>query len=774
MSVLQHLTIENLRHNKRRTIVTILGVMLSSALILAVVGMVTSFQKMMINYAKVNVGDYHEMYEDVPIDALKYIEENPHVESYFYSLPITPNAEIDEDAYDYYETNHHSVYPISWYEKLATLPDTKNAVYNIYVRFDNPKQYEANRAAIRDAVEKVTGEELNYRTNGELLRYESQIMGDAALATLYSLAVIVIGIIVVTSVFVIRNSFSISATERARQFGMLASVGATPRQIRYSVFFEGFVIAIIGIPLGILLGVAAVAVLVVIVNTLLQGMIEAAVEFSMPFWVFPTAILLSLVTIFLSSLMPAIRAARMSPIDAIRGNQDIKIKAKKLHTSKFVKNTFGIGGVIADKNLKRSRKKYRTTVVSIVLSVATFIGLYSFLQYGKDMVGLQFSNSKVDYLVSEANIDFYRELQDKFNLENSVYYLNTHISNVQVYVMQQSAFEKFARSVGVNEKDYSHVALLNPTVMSYTEDGKYVFERPSDLKDVKNGGKITVTVNPHGEIPKACRNIDEDETGISWSYDTECYYDAVGHPRDIELGITKVIDTWPLGLDGRPYWPMVFVPENYYRRSELGVVIDEQSNQNNGSSYSSYYNESTLYAGDVENGKEISAYIDEQIKNGRFDEHRTFYEDTRESMSQMRRMYLLISIFLYGFIIVVTLIGVTNVFNTITTNIALRAKEFAMLKSIGMTSKEFNHMVRLESLMYSAKALIIGIPLGLLLSYAFYLSVANSVDFGWIIPWVAILISVVAVGALVAVIMHYSVRQVEKQNIIETIRSENI
>lgn len=771
MTVLQHLTIENLRRNKRRTIVTILGVMLSSALILAVVGMVTSFQKMMINYAKANVGDYHEMYEAVPIEALKYIEENPHVESYFYSLPITPNAEIDEDVYNYYETNHHSVYPISWYEKLNTLPDAKNAVYNIYVRFDNPKQYEANRAAIREAVEKVTGEDLNYRTNGELLRYESQVMGDAALATLYSLAAIVIGIIVVTSIFVIRNSFSISATERARQFGMLASVGATPRQIRRSVFFEGFVIAIIGVPLGILLGVAAVAVLVVIVNTLLAGMIEANVEFSMPFWIFPTTILLSLVTIFFSSLMPAIRAARMSPIDAIRGNQDIKIKAKKLRTSKLVKNTFGIGGVIADKNLKRSRKKYRTTVVSIVLSVAAFIGLYSFLQYGKDMVGLQFSNSEVDYMVSEANVDFYHELQEKFNLENSAYYLGTHIHSVQVYVMQQSAFEKFAHSVGVNEKDYSHTVLLNPTILNNSENGKIVFERSSDMKDVKNGSKVTVTVEPHGGIPRACQNIGEDETGITWGYDADCYYKAVGYPKDVELSITKVIDTWPIGLDGRPYWPMIFVPENYYRRSELGVVADEQSKQPD---ESMAYSESVFYAGNVENGKEISAYIDEQIKNGRFDKNRVFYDDIREEMSQMRRMYLLISIFLYGFIIVVTLIGVTNVFNTITTNIALRAKEFAMLKSIGMTSKEFNRMVRLESLMYSGKALIIGIPLGLLLSYAFYRSIANSVDFGWIIPWAAILISVAAVGVLVGVIMRYSVRQVEKQNIIETIRSENI
>lgn len=214
---------------------------------------------------------------------------------------------------------------------------------------------------------------------------------------------------------------------------------------------------------------------------------------------------------------------------------------------------------------------------------------------------------------------------------------------------------------------------------------------------------------------------------------------------------------------------MIFVPENYYRRNELGVIVDQKQSYRD----DYHYLESALYAENVENGSEISEYIDEQIETGKISETVT-YQDVHETMSQMRRMYLLISIFLYGFIIVVTLIGVTNIFNTITTNIALRAKEFAMLKSIGMTSKEFNHMVRLESLMYAGKALVIGIPLGLVLSYAFYQSIANSVDFGWIIPWVAILISIVAVGLLIGVIMRYSVKQVEKQNIIETIRSENI
>lgn len=744
MKVLQHLTIANLQKNKRRTLVTVIGVLLSTALILAVAGMVTSFQKMMINYAIADYGDYHEMYQDVPVDALKYVEENQHVESYYYSRPLTAET-LGEDTYDVYALYQHTPYDASDYERLDVLPSDAVGKYNIFVRYDNPKSYEENRELIQGALETATGEEINYRTNRELLRYEARVMSDTALSMLYSIATIVIVIIVATSVFVIRNSFSISATERMRQFGMLSSIGATPRQIRHSVIFEGLIIGVIGIPLGVLLGTAAVAVLVVIVNLLLHDLLQAAVEFWMPFWLFPMTIFLSFVTIFFSSLMPAIRAGRMSPIDAIRGNKDIKVKAKKLRTSHLVKSTFGIGGVIANKNLKRSRKKYRTTVISLVVSVATFIGLYSFMSYGMQLTGLQFSDSEVDYAVSGASPEFYKELQEKFALKDSAYYLQTATNDVSI--MEQAAFEEFAESLGIKEQDYSRVAIMNPYYIQHDEQGKSTLRHD----DVKAGDRLTVTVN---SIHYQSGGDDGSNLAVTVSPEAE-----------IELTITKITDQYPVGFDTQKYQKYIIVPENYYLRSELKAYIDLDRANTDGMRFV----ETSFFAENVDNGAEISEYIDQHdTADG------IYYDDVRELMSQMRRMYFLIAIFLYGFITVVTLIGITNIFNTITTNVALRAKEFAMLKSIGMTSKEFNHMVRLESLMYAGKALVIGIPLGLLLSFGFYQSIAASVDFGWQIPWTALVISTAAVALLIGVIMRYSVKQVSKQNIIETIRSENI
>ena len=246
MGVLERLTISNLKKNSRRTLVTILGVTLASALILAVAGMVTSFQKMMINYAKGEIGDYHDMFQEVAIDDLKYITENKHVESYYYSNPLTAET-LDAEMLEFYQLYQGEPYKSKYVQALTELPANAKGKYNLFVRYDQPSEYQTYRDNILKTLEQSVDYYVNVRTNDDLLRYEAAVMHDAALSTLYSLATIVIGIIVVTSIFVTRNSFSISAAERQRQFGMLASIGATPRQIRGSVLFEGLAIAVIGI-----------------------------------------------------------------------------------------------------------------------------------------------------------------------------------------------------------------------------------------------------------------------------------------------------------------------------------------------------------------------------------------------------------------------------------------------------------------------------------------------------------------------------------------------
>ena len=150
------------------------------------------------------------------------------------------------------------------------------------------------------------------------------------------------------------------------------------------------------------------------------------------------------------------------------------------------------------------------------------------------------------------------------------------------------------------------------------------------------------------------------------------------------------------------------------------------------------------------------------------------YVNFDEMAREERAMSLIVKIFLYGFITVITLIGVTNIFNTITSNMELRQKEFASLKSIGMTKKEFNRMINLETCFYSAKSLIYGIVLGLIGTFALYKAFSIKIEKGIYIPINPIIISIIAVFILVFIIMKYSMAKINKQNTIETIRNENI
>lgn len=758
MNILTKLTVENLKKNRRRTFMTVMGAMLSTALIMAVAGMVSSFQAMMIEFAEVEYGDYHDMFEEVPRNLLPIIESNPHAKVAFYSKPLQANAEnISEADMEIYQLYQNTAID----REDLLIVDEPEEVSNVFVRYDQPKNYQEYRQSIQTALENESGKGFNIRTNSEMLRNEG-VMSNSTLATLYWLMAIVIAIIIVTSVFAIRNSFSISANERTKQFGMLGSIGATPKQIRHSVITEGLIIAALGIPLGIVLGMIALLILIVVINLLMEGLMVEAITLSTPLWIFIVAILLGVVTIFLSSLMPAIQAGRMSPVEALRGAKDVKLKPKKLKTNRLVAKCFGIGGTIAHKNLQRSRKKYRTTVISIVVAVATFIGLTSFMTMMTDSTNFMYGNTNLDLGISNSSVEEMRGFIKDYNFTDYAYYISPRAFDFRVLVMNAESFEKFAKQNGIRN-NFDQAVLVYDFEVSY-EDGKY---SGTHTNKYPAGSKAQVRI-----IPEL---IDTTKPGEQWDYTKQ--YDCVGYakcydcdkfkdsncydPKSmtyVDLGVTKVIDELPLGHENS-YGITFVMSENSKPGKELakGEVSTELVVQN--------------YKDVAETYEKLHQLYEERSKNP---DNSFFVMNIDEAVNANRSVAILIGIFLYGFLTVVTLIGVTNIFNVITTNIALRAKELAMLRSIGMTNKELNRMVRLESLFYTGKSMLIGLPLGIAISYLFYWSLSNSLEMGYKIPFTACIIATLAVALLIFCIMKYSVKQVEKQNIIETLREDNI
>ena len=613
--------------------------------------------------------------------------------------------------------------------------------------------------------------------NKDLLRYKGFALSDEYMRMLLSLAVIIIVIIAISSIFVIRNSFAISITEKTKLYGMLASIGATSKQIRHNVLFEGFVLGIIGIPAGILLGVGVIALLVVILNALLENMLNGiSFVYAVPWWVAVISAVMSAVIILFSTLSSAFRASRIAPITAIRGNNDIKINKKKSYKSpKFIKKLFGVGGEIAYKNLKRSKKKYRTTVISIILTVAMFISISTFIEYGLKIAGDHFkdisynitvhANDKLSYDEYE---NIYKRIIADTDINSSIKACENYYGNIvgltdyytedakaaelsggdlaYVFGVDNKSFKEYVTALGYNYDDVKDKALITNDFKYYNSDNILIKGKEFDLPM-----NTVVKLYPNGTPSYTEDDIKEiQKTDPDFVYNPDDYksvdlviYDTINKevPGSIVSSIMSTLNEGSV-LVSEDYFKKLFAEDNDHT---TGVIVIDSADPVNTVEYINNL--------DIEN---LDVF------------------NINEQKEQMNAIVLIIAIFAYGFIIVISLIGITNVFNTINTNMRLRSKEFAMLKSIGMTKKEFNRMIRLESLFYGLKSLLIGVPLGLLGGYAIFKATGNTIMLDYSFPTMAVLISIVFVFFVVWLIMKISISKVNKQNIIETIRNDNI
>lgn len=742
MKVLIKYSIANLKRNKKRTIMTIIGVALSCALLLAMTDVAASFHYMIIDSAIAESGNYHQMYEAIPGDKLEIIEQDSNVDSCYYSH-LVDNSHFESRTW---YIDSMAAYPRDTYDPIYEVPDRlPSSSYNVFVRYKDLdiKTVAATKARILDGLGDDT---YNVRENYTLM-YAQGYMSENAKLIIQSLALVVYGVVVITSIFIIRNSFSISATERTQQYGVLMSVGARPRQIRRLVYLDAFFISIIAIVAGLTLGALAHFILVQLINALFHPPGAEPARFIFLPLVALSIAGLSAIIVFLSAASPAFLASRQSPISAIRNSKDIKVKDKKYKTSKTAQSFWGIGGVIASKNLKRSRQKYRTTIISIVVSVALFIGLSTFTSYINHLVEIQYPNSDATYYMYDASFKDYDKILSHVAYKQAAYYIRSSgkenadssidLRNYDVLITNDAYFQQYAQEIGVKNVDSEHLVILNDMAISHSKYAR--------VTNYKVGDTITLQFDD-----------------FIFDEEREIILDVIKYDLPFQIG--AITDKIPFG-QGTSRAATIIVSDKYV---DMQKVVGENR-------YRANFYTAEAYVDPGGHNTEITNYINE-LKDGHGSEYEDLmFSDFEAELQLINGIIALFEIFTYGFIIVITLIGVTNIFNTITTNVELRAKEFAILKSVGMTQKEFDRMIRVESLMYSSRALIIGIPIGVLISYGVYRAIFDGgVELGYILPWQAILICVALVGILIWAIMTYSVKQVSKQNIIDTIRNDSI
>lgn len=877
MDLLNKLTIKNLKLNKKRTIVTIIGIMLSVALITAVATMYSSAIKSLISFETYHKGNFHIAFFDVNKDDIYKIEKNKGVEELYLTsnvgyakladskneykpyacikgftkealenlsirlidgrLPeneneivipshLKTNGRIDLKIGDIinlnvgkrvcngdtYELNQNSPYrkddgeeivdTVSKEYKIVGIiqrPATnienyeapgytfvtyldKNKIegkVDVYTRLNKfgsknylnvaanilqvdeeifVKGYTGNFTELEEKEYNKFTEELSkakyqYEINDYLIQLENNPLKSETTGGLGVTVVFVCGIIVVTSVFCIKNSFDISITEKIRQYGMLRSIGATKKQIKKNVYYEGAILGIIGIPLGILLGLGASYILILVSNIFLKGMLNTGLKLVLSIsWIaILVSILLGIITIYLSALKSARKASKVSPINSIRNSADIKIKSKKIKCPKIVNKLFGIGGEISYKNLKRDKRKYRTTIVSITVSVAVFIGLSYFISEVFNFIneeihtydynlslsvsGESYSMKKEDKFVNTTNLngvdDYAIYKYDYLDLKNPKYdeeyislnefdkdYINKD-DVIEVLSIGDYQYRKYLEKLGLNYDEYQNKAIL---VSNKIKMEKY------DEKSKKNK---TVYVTKYDYK-------DGDIVSLYNNYSKE----------NINIEIGSITDKKPFGQE---------IMEEYLVVSDKMFNEIKQANKK----FTIYYLSN--------NPDKLQDDIEEMLTGEEY-----YLNNINENSKMMNNLYTLVAIFLYGFIIVISLIGITNIFNTITTNMNLRKQEFAMLKSIGMTKKEFKKMINLDGVFIGAKSLLFGVTSGIGISYLIYCLMLESSNLPFKLPILAIIISIVVVHLLITALMKYSMNKINKENTIETIRNENI
>lgn len=606
-----------------------------------------------------------------------------------------------------------------------------------------------------------------YQANEDVLASYLSGRQDGFLVTMLPIVLVVLILIVIASVMLIYNAFGMSLSERVRYLGMLASVGATKSQKRKSIYFEGAILGAIGIPVGILAGILGIGITLKLVGhkIISTGMIAGVNDSNMqmktvvPAWAIIGIILVSIFTIFISAFIPARKASKITPIDAIRQRQEIKVKPKKLKAPKYIKKIFGYEGELAYKNLKRNGKKSRLITVSIALSIVLFISCNYFCGMFIQASGYE---KNIPYQISTViSLEHKKDLEDALDKMQNVdkYYVDMVNSNYSL-----------GKKGNLKDTDIKNLSHYNSSYAKLFENGS-----------------VTMAIHyiDDSEFNKLCQNNDIDYNSfygknvkclllnnLTHKQDTSKVFNnsIIGQhiaerdefvnegdePLDFEVGGLVKYDKNSL--------PCSFVPANV-----VGVFVP----------YSQYVNviEKGLEPNDVrlamcietDEHKEVAENLTTLLNENDFGG--SYVSDNVDILETMNTVIFIIQVFVYGFITLISLITIANIINTISANIALRRKEFAMLKSVGTTPKGFSKMVSLESVFYALKAVIFGVPISVLISVALNKMLGESS-----IPYhfdIKLYLSVIiVVFVLILITMIYSVRKLKNDNIIEALKED--
>ncbi len=901
MNVFYKATLATMRKNRVRTLVTILGVILSAAMVCAVTTIVSSLRGFYQDYAIYDSGDWYSMVSEADgalrerlshdsrvsqvasAQILGYAqsesrnEDKPYIyllgadETFFSAMPIHYTGSLPQNPGELLVPEHYislgngganvqlgdtltlslgertsegfSLNQDNPYTEEEALEVRTTAVYTVVGFYERPdfEDYSAPgytfltvpeaegpqrytlyyKTARADDLQQVMTDYnlLDEKQNWNLLAAQGSFRYDNFYRVLNGFATILIVLIMVGSVSLIYSAFSISVSERTRQFGLLRSVGATRKQLRRSVFFEAAVVSALGIPIGVACGIGGIGVTLALLEEKFRSVFssEVPVRLHVSWIAVAAAVLVSLITVAVSVWIPAKRATRVTAMEAIRQSREIRGGERDVKVSRLTRKLFGLEGTLAKKYFRRSRSRYRATVVSLTLSVALFISASTFCMYLTDTVDNTMSQSNYDvccYLDGTNPEEVFPALLEARGVIQGTYLQETW----QVILMSPEQLDgSFVEFLRKSEQ---------PGTVLETED------IPTELLDgdtpIALRARVCYVDDQSYRAFLECQGLDaslyldaENPLPLVYSRGTGVYYVWDGQSSQRLTCGYRVLKASAGEVQAR----VEQTPEGYYYSETRNWSFNlETGEETAGPAVDSFYNpetEETLYLPTRSEPLPLGAHVTEVpigvdedgagcillypysaapaeslnsvtacftssnhrettedlekllLEKGLYTGTHQVY-DVRASESTERSMIVIINVFSYGFIALISLISAANVFNTISTNVALRRREFAMLRSVGMTRGGLNRMMNYECLLYGLRSLAFGLPLAGLMFLWIYKTALGATEETFRLPWTSIAVAVCSVFVVVFVTMVYAMRKIKRENPIDALKNENI
>jgi putative ABC transport system permease protein len=588
-----------------------------------------------------------------------------------------------------------------------------------------------------------------------------------------SIIIIIIGIVVISTIAVIYNAFQIGVVDRVKQFGLLRAVGSTPKQIRKIIFREAALLASIGIPIGLGFGIAALYGIDLAFKIIGGGNLTLIYP-KISVDVVILSILIGLASIFISALLPALYAGKISPLVAISSRSSITMEKLKRRKGFLMGKIFGYEGALASKNIKRNRKRYRITVFSIVISVTLFISFKSFMDMSLNVYSDTNESNKMHFsLLGKGSAKMEESIIEKINklpqVDDSYRVFNAEYFEAAV---DRTKEIREIKEIDDVYKDISYKGenktLIRSSMVVYDDKSLeaargYLKEGTIDIESLNNENGVIIIGKNIIRNPKTDKNFygpiinlrAGDEILLQLSEFTnegnEKY--EFGERKVVKVKVLAVLEDEPFNFKGNQNGIKLITTKEVAER--LGSKNIKPDGLN-------------IKLKDPKLEKEAKKAIENIISPSNNLRLINIMDQNRSN----KAVILMVKILLYGFVIVVSLIGSVNIINTLTTNIILRRREFAALKSIGLTQRGLRKMISLEGILYGIMGSLYGSVIGTMLSYLLYRGVSDVREQSYKLPLDSILIA--AAGAMIIGYLSVltPVKRMKRDNLIEAVREE--